>query len=101
MHQCPQTSKYPWEWGHDVFEVVEGQLVDSGILKKGFSFHDEFSYERTGPGKKNQPSRLTCFDDLYISQRIGVWLTKSYNTIAFRTKTFELYGEPRGMVDKR
>ena len=101
MHQCPQTSQFPWEWGQNVFGIVEEQLLDSGLLKQGFSFHDEFSYERIGPKMKNLPGTLTCFEDLYISQRQGVWLTKSYNTIAFRAKTFEILGEPKGMIDTR
>jgi len=99
MHQCPQTSKFPWEWGHDVFNIVEEQLLDSGLLQKDFSFHDEFSYERIGNKMKSLPDMLTCFDDLYLSPRNGIWLTKSSNTIAFRAKTFEIYGEPKGMID--
>merc|ERR1711871_1847646 len=40
-------------------------------------------------------------DDVYISPRTGIWLSKPDNIIAFRLKSYEIYGEPRKIYDKK
>lgn len=38
--------------------------------------------------------KLTCYEDLYLSQRSGIWMQKSYNLIEFRKDSAKVVGEP-------
>ena len=101
MHQCPQKSQHAWPWGDDVYKIVEEGMQDAGLLGSNYRFHDEFAFQPLSEIEKEKPGILTCFDDVYISPRTGIWLTKPQNIIAFRLKSFEIYGEPRQIYDKK
>ena len=101
MHQCSDPNLTGWNWGQVLFKIVEKALKMARILDKNYEKVDVCGYEKT---KKTEikirvpPYEISCFEDIYMSQRNGVWLNKPDNLIALRAATVKELGEPAELL---
>jgi Glycosyltransferase 61 len=59
-----------------------------------------FPFERMPPPQRKKPAMLTCFDDVYLSVRNGIWMSKNYNFMDFRAKSAQLFAEPAAALNR-
>jgi sRNA-binding regulator protein Hfq len=100
-HQCANISLTNWEWGRKIFKITEQKLIEAKILTPDYVHAKNFGFRRPRKGEKvtQEPGQLTCFEDIMLSSRNGIWINKAYNEIAFRAHSAKLFGEPAGAVD--
>ena len=51
--------------------------------------------------ERKLPSKLTCFEDLYLSTSLGVWFSKPESAVSFRKRMLKQYSEPKAAVDEK
>ena len=93
MHQCPNPVVSSWKWGDNMFNMIRNKLVEAGILMGGFRYLNTEGYQVDT--KQGEIFDLTCFEDIYLSNRNGIWMQKPYNLIQLRKDTARLTGEPK------
>ena len=101
MHQCPDPESTGWKWGQLLYRIAENVLIDSGILSKDYTLKHDPGYENLKPTKNHpevRPYGITCFGDIYFSQRNGVWINKAESLIGLRASSARLIGEPAGAL---
>ena len=72
-------------------------MVDSGLLDKKFIFYDDDGYEVL---KEGESFEMTCFEDIYVSTRNGVWINQIDSLIQFRMDAARTYGEPNEALSR-
>ena len=60
-------------------------------MNRKFIFYDDDGYEVRPAGESFE---LTCFEDIYLSTRQGVWIQQPDSLIQFRKDAARAYGEP-------
>jgi len=55
------------------------------------------SYDTTGwhPLQEIPADRIECFEDLYLSSRMGLWMQGRANLVQFRKDTYDIVKEPK------
>ena len=76
-----------------MFNMIRNKLVEAGILMGGFRYLNTEGYQVDT--KQGEIFDLTCFEDIYLSNRNGIWMQKPYNLIQLRKDTARLTGEPK------
>jgi hypothetical protein len=93
LHQCPNPALTDWKWGENILTIIKDQLHESSIfLKDNPRFFNDDGYVMHNKSKPFY--KLTCFEDLYLSQRSGIWMQKSQNLMSFRKDSAKFVGEP-------
>lgn len=92
LHQCANPSETNWKWGQNMYGLVSNQMVESGLLDLKFIFYNDDGYEPRSV--KGERFELTCFEDIYASTRVGVWMQQFDVLIKFRRDAAKVYGEP-------
>jgi len=71
--------------------MVKSELSQAGIFPDiNKQFYNDEGYI---PHSNSKPYyKLTCFEDLYLSMRSGIWMQKSYNLIDFRVDSAKTVG---------
>ena len=80
MHQCPNPDVTNWQWGKLLYKIAEAALVDSGILHKNYRVKHDPGYQNLKPTINHpevRPYGITCFADIYLTQRNGLWINKA------------------------
>ena len=73
--------------------IIRDQLHEANIfLKDNAKFFNDDGYQMHNHTKPYY--KLTCYEDMYLSQRSGIWMQKSYNLMEFRKDSAKFMGEP-------
>lgn len=97
MHQCPNPDVTNWQWGKLLYKIAEAALLDSGILHKNYRVKHDPGYQNLKPTINHpevRPYGITCFADIYLTQRNGLWINKATDLVALRAESARLVGEP-------
>jgi hypothetical protein len=94
MNQCPNPLDSDWHWGHTVWDIVKNRsdiakMTDSSSRVEfiGYQMHDEIEH-----------NKLMCFEDIYFSARMGLWMQGRANLVQFRKDTASIVHEPAGVI---
>ena len=91
LHQCPDPNATNWKWALNILDIIRDQLHESNLfLKSNKNFYNHDGYQMHT--HKKPFYELTCYEDMYLSQRSGIWLQKSLNLISFRKDSAKLVG---------
>ena len=90
MHQCPDPFVSDWKWGKTIFSIVSTNMLNHEIIDKNTK------YFSTGfvPKEERKEDYYHCFEDVYLSNRNGIWLQMPANHVNFRIDSAKLSGEP-------
>jgi hypothetical protein len=73
--------------------IIRDQLDEASIFAKDNPrFFNDDGYQMHNKSKPFY--KLTCFEDMYLSQRTGIWMQKSPNLLEFRKDSAKIIGEP-------
>lgn len=93
LHQCPNPALTDWKWGENMLQIIRDQLHEANIFQKtNTQFFNDDGYQMHNHTKPYY--KLTCYEDMYLSQRSGIWMQKSYNLMEFRKDSAKFMGEP-------
>jgi hypothetical protein len=91
MHQCANPAMTNWAWGQNMWNIIKrrsdlANMTDSST-----------SYDTTGwhPLQEIPADRIECFEDLYLSSRMGLWMQGRANLVQFRKDTYDIVKEPK------
>lgn len=87
MHQCVDADKYNWTWGKLVWDVIKGSMASSGIYAYNRTQEYAVGVNRDTNFPKNP---LTCFEDVYMSHRLGTWIASPEYNYMFRQDLHQL-----------
>ena len=72
MHQCPLPTSTDWEWGLGMYRIVQDTLEESLILDPSYKLQiANYSYSKAGSNHHKNTGILTCFEDMFMSARVG------------------------------
>jgi hypothetical protein len=74
MHQCPNPEKAEWQWGKEVFHIIEKKLHEAQLFP-------DASTNILRRGSEALGDELLCFEDLYLSVRTNHWLQGIYTYV--------------------
>lgn len=93
LHQCPNPFLTDWKWGENILTIIRDQVDQASIFSKDNPrFFNDDGYLKHNKSKPFY--KLTCFEDVYLSQRTGIWMQKSPNLLEFRKDSAKIIGEP-------
>ena len=100
MHQCPDPNTTDWKWGQNIMDIITRKTTEVTQFYDGEPAQrtiDIVGYPKDGLGDFRT---LTCFEDLFVSMRNGIWLQMPFNQINFRKDTAKYIGEPKQALSK-
>ena len=66
-----------------MLQIIRDQLHEANIFQKtNTQFFNDDGYQMHNHTKPYY--KLTCYEDMYLSQRSGIWMQKSYNLMELR-----------------
>lgn len=80
LHQCPDINNHQWTWGQQITTFIKQRLQEANLLTPGAAFRSTGSTQRD-----LTPSlEYTCFDDIFLSDRYGSWVSGVSTNLLFR-----------------
>jgi len=91
MAQCSLPELSDWRWGKNMWEIIKHRSDLAGMTD------NDTLYDTKGWAKlPDIPHDLmTCFDDVYFSARMGLWMQGRANLVSFRRDTYTVSHEPK------
>ena len=89
MHQCSDPITHMWKWGMLVQNIVFSDMKKSGMIDRKTEKH----YVGASGGEY-EAEPLICFEDIYLSPRVGTWIQSPHNHINFRKAVAHETGAP-------
>ena len=90
MSQCPSLQLSDWKWGVNLWHVVK-RRSDLALMTGSNTLYDNIGYQLLD---EVDPTQLLCFEDIYFSARMGLWIQGRRNLVEFRRDTVSIAGEP-------
>lgn len=91
MAQCSLPMLSDWRWGENMWEIIKHRSDLAGMTD------NNTQYDTVGWAKLPDipHDHLTCFEDVYFSARMGLWMQGRANLVQFRRDTYTVSHEPR------
>ena len=86
LHQCADPFRTGWAWGQMMWKTISRRASVTELIAK----HTVISTI----GYKAERQELFCFDDMYMSTRMGFWMQGESNLALFRKEVAQKVGEP-------
>ena len=91
LHQCADPFRTGWAWGQMMWKTISRRASVTELIAK----HTVISTI----GYKAERQELFCFDDMYMSVRMGFWMQGESNLALFRKEVAQKVGEPREILE--
>lgn len=91
LHQCADPFRTGWTWGQMMWKTISRRASVTELIAK----HTVISTI----GYKAERQELFCFDDMYVSVRMGFWMQGESNLALFRKEVAQKVGEPREILE--
>ena len=94
MAQCSNPIIANWRWGENMWNIIKYRSDLAGMTD-GNTRYDTIGYKLLS---EVTPNKLECFEDLYFSARMGLWMQGRGNLVEFRKDTVQVAKEPQDAI---
>lgn len=88
MLQCSSPELHDWKWGASLFSIVKARSDLAGMTGS------TTTYANVGYEIDADESKMLCFEDVYFSARMGLWMQGRRNLVEFRKDAATVTSEP-------
>ena len=74
LHQCANPSLTKWIWGQNMWDIIKDRS-DKANMTDHVTSYDTVGFH---PLQEIPADRIECFEDLYLSARMGLWMQGIY-----------------------
>ncbi len=88
MAQCPSfASLREWQWGQTAWDAIKHRSDRAKMTGPNTKYHT-VGYQGGLSGEPlDPPDRFMCYEDIYMSARMGLWFQGRGNLVEFRKET--------------
>jgi len=94
MAQCSNPLIANWRWGENMWNIIKYRSDLAGMTDNNTRY-DTLGYKLLS---EVTPNKLECFEDLYFSARMGLWMQGRGNLVEFRKDTVQVAKEPQDAI---